>query len=247
MLASDQRQALHKSVLLRVLIKILDNNFLAQNLIFKGDTCASMLGYLDRFSVDLDFTLKGKEIRSQVRQELEEIFKQLNLEIKDQSQKTIQYFLKYEASPQSRNTLKIDAVDIPFDNDQHEKKLLPDINRFAICQTKETMFAHKLVALYDRYQRNGSIAGRDLYDIHYYLQLGFKINTAVIEERTGKQANDYLQTLLSFIKNQINQTIIDQDLNFLLDYKKFKAIRQTLKPETIVLLRDRLNQMSGES
>lgn len=241
MLASDQRQALHKSVLLRVLIRTLDNNFLAQNLIFKGGTCASMLGYLDRFSVDLDFNLKDKEVESQVRQELEEIFKQLNLEIKDQSQKTIQYFLKYEAPPQSRNTLKIDAGDVPFENDQHEKELLSDINRFAICQTKETMFAHKLVALYDRYQRNGSIAGRDLYDIHHYLQLGFKINTAVIKERTEKKADDYLRILLEFIKNQINQTIIDQDLNFLLDCKKFKAIRQTLKTETIALLRDRLD------
>ncbi len=240
MLASDKRQALHKSILLRVLIKIFDNNFLAQNLIFKGGTCASMLGYLDRFSVDLDFNLKEEKIKSQVRQELEGIFNQLDLDIKDQSQNTVQYFLKYEAPAQSRNTLKIDAVDMPFDNDEHEKKLLPDINRFAICQTKETMFAHKLVALYDRYQQNGSIAGRDLYDIHHYLQLGFKINTAVIKERTGTEVDDYLRTLLKFINDQITQRIIDQDLNFLLDYKKFKAIRQTLKTETIALLRDRL-------
>jgi len=241
MLASDQRQALHKSILLRVLIKILDNNFLAQNLIFKGGTCASMLGYLDRFSVNLDFNLKDETVRSQTRQELEDIFNQLDLEIKDQSRETIQYFLRYEAPPNSRNTLKIDAVDVPFKNDQHEKKLLPDINRFAICQTKETMFAHKLVALYNRYQRNGSIAGRDLYDIHHYLQLGFEINTVVIEERTGEKINDYLQIVLNFIENQINQTIIDQDLNFLLDYKKFKAIRQTLKTETIALIKDRLD------
>jgi len=101
--------------------------------------------------------------------------------------------------------------------------------------------------LYDRYQSNGSIAGRDLYDIHHYLQLGFKINTTVIEERTGREVNDYLMILLYFIENQINQKIIDQDLNFLLDYKKFKAIRQTLKTETIALLRDRSDQMLDDN
>lgn len=153
MLASDQRQALHKSILLRVLINILDDNSLSQSLVFKGGTCASMLSYLDRFSVDLDFDLIKQDLQASVRASLEMIFDRLNLKIKDQSHNTVQYYLKYEAPARSRNTLKIDIVDTPLASDQHEKVLLPDINRLALCQTKETMFAHKLVALQNRFQK----------------------------------------------------------------------------------------------
>jgi predicted nucleotidyltransferase component of viral defense system len=46
---------LHKSYLNRVLMEIIDDPIMAHHLAFKGGTCASMVGYLDRFSVDLDF------------------------------------------------------------------------------------------------------------------------------------------------------------------------------------------------
>ncbi len=46
---------LHKSYLHRVLMEIVDQPRAAQALAFKGGSCAAMLGYLDRFSVDLDF------------------------------------------------------------------------------------------------------------------------------------------------------------------------------------------------
>ena len=49
--------ARHKAQLLRLLTAIVDSPYLSQNLYFKGGTCASMLGFLDRFSVDLDFDL----------------------------------------------------------------------------------------------------------------------------------------------------------------------------------------------
>ena len=46
---------IHKSYLNRLLMEIIDRPVLSHNLAFKGGTCAAMLGYLDRFSVDLDF------------------------------------------------------------------------------------------------------------------------------------------------------------------------------------------------
>ncbi|MBD3279569.1 MAG: hypothetical protein GF390_02550 [Candidatus Pacebacteria bacterium] len=244
MLKSNKFQALHKAIIFRVLIAILDDVYLSRNLYFKGGTCASMLGFLDRFSVDLDFDIKNKSEISKVGQVLEGIFAQLDLEIKDQSHNTIQYFLKYQAPQQSRNTLKIDAVDEPYANNHYQKVLLPDINRYAICQTKESMFANKLVALTDRYKKNQSIAGRDLYDIHHYLISGYDFNLKLIAERTEKKAKVYLQELISFIEDKITQTIINQDLNFLLEYKKFNAIRKTLKQETIALLKDRIDDLN---
>ena len=242
MLRANKNQALHKSIMLRVLINILNDSFLSKNLYFKGGTCASMLGHLDRFSVDLDFDIKDKKHINIVREKLETLFSDIGLVVKDHSNNVIQYYLRYEAPADSRNTLKIDAVDTPYENNEYEKVLLLEINRYAICQTKETLFANKLVALVDRYEKNNSIAGRDLYDIHHFLQKGFDYNEKLIEERRGTDAATYLDYLVSFIEDKITQTIINQDLNFLLDYKKFNSVRETLKTETIVLLKARLNQ-----
>lgn len=243
MLQTNKEQALHKSIMFRVLMNILDDSFLAQNMYFKGGTCASMLGYLDRFSVDLDFDISEKQLEPKIRVRLEEIFEQGGLEIKDKSKNTILYFLKYESPPNKRNTLKIDAVGTPYENNKYEKKLLAEINRFAICQTEETIFSNKLVALVDRYEKQNSIASRDLYDIHHFLQKGFDFIPDLIEERREVSAVEYLKYLIGFIQDEVTQTVINQDLNLLLDYDKFKSIRKTLKQETIALLGDRLNSL----
>ena len=55
MLVIRPEDAIHKSYLNRLLIEIIDRPAMAHHLALKGGTCASMLGYLDRFSVDLDF------------------------------------------------------------------------------------------------------------------------------------------------------------------------------------------------
>ncbi len=241
MLKTNQTQALHKSLMLRVLINILDNSFLSQSLYFKGGTCASLLGYLDRFSVDLDFDIKDKGLVGEVQKSLEIIFDDLGLEIKDKSKNTVQYYLKYEAPENSRNTLKIDAVEVPYENNEYEKVLLSEINRFAICQSKSTLFANKLVAVIDRYERNGSIAGRDIYDIHRFFQQGFDINDEIIKERRNTDTSSYLNELMDFIEKNITETIINQDLNFLLEPEKFNSIRKTLKEETLALIKGRIS------
>ncbi len=54
----DKEQARHEAYMYRLLAEILDDKYLVANSFFKGGTCARMLGYLDRFSVDLDFDIK---------------------------------------------------------------------------------------------------------------------------------------------------------------------------------------------
>ena len=246
MILPNPKDAVHKAWLYRTLINIIDNKYLTQKLCFKGGTCAAMQGFLDRFSIDLDFDYIGdKHDLKETSTQLEEIFKKLGLEIKDKSQNVPQYFLKYPARENERNTLKIDITFPPPKNNQYELVRLVEIDRIVKCQTKETMFANKLVALIERYEKNTAIAGRDLYDIHYFFMNGYKYDTAIIlERRKEKSIKLFLKKLIKFIENHITETILNQDLNVLLPLHKFKSIKKTLKHEVIMFLKDEKNKLA---
>lgn len=227
----------HKIQLLKLLTEIADNNFLAQNLYFKGGTCASMLGFLDRFSIDLDFDLNPKADVSKIDGQLKKIFTDLVFKIDQQSAKVPQYILKYVAPNNERNTLKLDAFGPVFKANVYKPQYLEEIDRNLICQTAETMFANKLVAVTNRWQKHHSIAGRDIYDIHHFFVQGYAFETAVIQERTGLSATKYLADLINFIENHLTQTIINEDLNTLLIPETFQKIRKNLKQETLTILK----------
>lgn len=236
---STPKDARHKAWLYRTLSALVDDVVLAQVLSFKGGTCAAMLGLLDRFSVDLDFDFVGeKKDLPAIRQRMEKIFKDLGLTIKDQSKVTPQYFLKYQASESERNTVKIDVTFPPVQANQYEKKRFTEIDRIITCQTPETMFANKLVAIIDRYEKRGVVAGRDVYDIHHFFERGLRYTREVIEERTKKPVKNFFQDLIVFIEKQVTDDLLTQDLSVLVPYEKFRIIRKTLKAETLMFLRD---------
>lgn len=245
MILPNPKDAIHKAWLYRLLTKIYDNQILANTLYFKGGTCAAMIGALDRFSIDLDFDYTGKnEDVLMIRKNLEAIFDELELSIKDQSKNIPQYFLKYPTQDNNlRNTIKID---ITFPHPQvnaYQPFRLVDIDRIVICQTVETMFANKLVALIDRYEHSESIAGRDLYDIHYFFISSFRYNQDVIVERRKKNLELFFKELVKFIEKHITQTIINQDLNYLLPNEKFQKIRLILKQEVLMFLKDEIERI----
>jgi len=240
----EQKRTFHKVQLCRLLVRLLDNQKIASNILFKGGTCSCMLGFLDRFSVDLDFDLKKGADKEELRRELYPIFKDLDLTIKDESKRALQFFLRYQAPADQRNTIKLEIIDNPFDSIDYRAQHLKDIDRTAVCQTLESIFANKLVALTDRYKKESSIAGRDVYDIHYFFSHGFDYKKEIIEERTKKSTLSYLKELRSFIDKKVTQKVINQDLNFLLPYKKFNAIRKILKTETLMLIDDEIKRVS---
>lgn len=248
MITLNPQDAIHKAWLYRVLIAIVDNPNL-HSLRFKGGTCASMMGVLDRFSLDLDFDHVGsKGDLVQVRCELEKIFKDLGLEIKDASVKVPQFFLKYPTKNSSdRNTLKIDVNFPPPKANVYEPIRLVDISRVVICQNTSTMFANKLVAVTDRFKRNNSIAGRDIYDICHFFLNAYDYNKEVIIERTGLSLIDFFKELLVFINEHVTETILSQDLNQLIPYDQFIKIRKVLKRETLMLLSDEIERLKISS
>ena len=236
MIVPKASDAIHKAWLCRILTGIADDPFLAENLGFKGGTCAAMRGILDRFSVDLDFDLLDVQKNKEVQKHLEAVFKRLGLEVKDHSKKVPQYFLKYPNKQGQRNTVQFD-VNFPAPrSSEYEKIRLVEIDRIVQCQTVPTMFANKLVATLERFEKFGSLAGRDIYDIHYFFSQGLSFQEAIIEERTGKSADVFLRELRDFIEQHFNRTIIDQDLNVLLPTEKFHQIRSFILQETLGFL-----------
>lgn len=239
------QDAIHKAWLYRLLSEILDNPPLSQNLYFKGGTAASMLGFLDRFSVDLDFDLKDASLKESLRGQLHKIIRNLGLEIKDESKNALQFFLKYDAPPNARNTLKLDVNDyFPKTNDYLPQRL-SEIDRTALCQTIETMFANKLVASVERFEKTGSVAGRDIYDIHYFFMRGYKYKPEIIEERRQSSVKEFFEKETGFINKEVNETVINQDLNSLVSAEKFAKIRKTLKQEVLIFLNDELKRLTS--
>ncbi len=247
MQTTNKNDNIHKAWMYRVLEALASDPYLSSVLYFKGGTCASMLGWLDRFSVDLDFDYGGKsEDVQKTRSSLEIVFADLGLTIKDKSQNGIQYFLKYENNENiSRNTLKIDASFPLFASSKYSSQRFSEIDRVFICQTKETMFSHKLCALVDRFEKTGHIAGRDMYDIHHFFMNGHGYNTAVITERTGLSPKEFFSKLIIFIEKNVTEQVITEDLSSLLAPLKFKILRKVLKREVVQLLKERMLEFTS--
>ena len=201
-----------------------------------GGTCASMLGYLDRFSVDLDFDILKKADEVKLRKAFHEIFDLLGFKVTLEFDKAVFFQLHYPSSPGKRSTLKVSASNNLVKANQYKVQYFPEIDRLINSQTIETMFANKLVAITDRYTQHKTIAGRDIYDIHHFFIQGYLYNGAVILERTGLEPKEYFGKLIDFIKEHLTQTVINEDLNSLLPNKQFQQIRKILIPETLSML-----------
>lgn len=247
MLLPHPKDANHKAWLYRLLSAIYDDAFLAKELYFKGGTCAAMLGHLDRFSVDLDFDFMGdpKNLK-ETRKRMEQIFSNLGLEIKDASKRVPQYFLKYPANSGARNTLKVDVTFPHPRANKYEPKEFVDIGRIIYCQTVETMFANKLVACVERYKKSGSLAGRDVYDIHHFFFRGYRYNQEVIEERHKKPVIEAMRETNDLLEKYVTDELINQDLNALLTPHALQMSRKFLKQETLMFLRDEISRLESK-
>ncbi|EKD43214.1 MAG: hypothetical protein ACD_72C00407G0004 [uncultured bacterium] len=248
MIIPKPADTLHKAWLYRLLTKLADDIWLTQHLYFKGGTCAALLNRLDRFSVDLDFDFIEATPTTILacRTKLKQHFSDLGLTIKDESKIGLQYFLKYAALPNQRSIIKVEASFPPPQSNIYETLYFDEIDRTLCTQTIETMFANKLVALLDRWEKHQSLAGRDIYDIHYFFLRGYRYHTAIIEERRATSVEKFFQELITFIASHVTTTVLQQDLNMLLPAETFQRIRPILKAETLRLLNDELKRLHSK-
>lgn len=239
MMLIKESDILHKFYLQQLLIAVVDDQYLSQYAYFKGGTCAEMSGFLDRFSVDLDFDIVGKVDEKKFRLRIDKIAKKLDLVDDDKKNKESLFFnFKYKAPLNQRNKLKFSFFQNTVASNEYEPRFLPEINRTVNCQTCGTMVANKLVTPIDRYERHNEVEGRDIYDIHYFFSQGYEFKEEIIKERTGMEAGKYLVKLVKFIDQKVTDKIITEDLNMLLPLDKFNKIRKVLKEETLIYLRN---------
>ncbi len=237
MIPLRKEDVFHKSQLNRLLIEIVDTPALATTLAFKGGTCAAMLGRLDRFSVDLDFDLIIPVDHAPLHDRLAAIFSRLDLTLTKTFRQALFFELRYPTpDPSQRHTLKVSFSDDPPQANDYKVEYLSEIDRLVRCQSVETMFANKLVAVTDRFARYQTVAGRDVYDIHHFFLKGYTYKAEIIIERTGQSAPDYLRSLSAHIRKHVTQRLIDEDLNALLPPAQFRSLRKVILPETLHFL-----------
>ncbi len=238
MILANKSDILHKFQLQRLLTAVVDDQYVSQRVCFKGGTCAEMSGFLDRFSIDLDFDIVDTIDDKLFRSRIDKIVTKLGLIDDNQNTKSLFFNFKYVAPVNQRNKIKLSFFQNIVTSNDYEARFLPEINRTVKCQTIETMFANKLVTVFDRYSRHNDIEGRDIYDIYYFFQNGYSFKEEIIKERTGLGVEEYIKKLVKFIDEKVTQTMIDQDLNMLLPVEKFNKIRKTLKQDTLLYLKN---------
>jgi len=150
MLVPRRADMRHKSNMFKLLSAILKDKTLSSKLYFKGGTCAALRGVLPRFSVDLDFDLLEKSLIPTLRPRIIKLTQNLGFTLKEQSQHALQFFLKYEAHDQERNTLKLEISDLVSPKNEYELVNLEELNLVCQTQTIPTMVANKLVAALGR-------------------------------------------------------------------------------------------------
>lgn len=202
--------------------KILRDIFLSdigKHLAFKGGTACYFFHGLDRFSTDLDFDLLDTSI--QIDKTLEKILTKYGT-LKKSSRNIILSYGELDVN------IKIDVSRNIWEYNQYEIKNFYGID--IKTQEKSTIFSNKLVAFSERG------ANRDIYDIYFFFQNNFEINTKLIFERTWKNLWEFYADILSKLgKLWTGYNILD-GLWEVLDEKQKSFVKEKLVWELIGII-----------
>lgn len=212
----------HKSVLTEMLVDIVRH--LNGKVAFKGGTAAMIFYDLRRMSVDLDFDLV--EALNEEEIDILKVILQKHGTIKEFRDKrhTLFFLLDYETTFPN---IKVEFNKRVWENNHYDTVWLLGVE--IKIADKKTMFSNKLVALSDR----RSPASRDLFDVHYFLQMGYPLNEKLIQERTGKTLHEYLDFLKKFITKNYSAKNVLQGLGEILDERQKAWAKDHLISETM--------------
>jgi len=97
---------------------------------------------------------------------------------------------------------------------------------------KSDMFAHKLMAMYERMGRTS----RDIFDVRFFAQNDWEINKAMVEKRSGKTFVKIINECIISLEKMSEAHILD-GLGELLDERQKDSTRAKLKADTIFQLK----------
>ena len=217
----------HKKILLSILKDIFTDASIAPCLGFKGGTAAMMLYDLPRYSVDLDFDLIDLTKKEEVLQKVTEIIDKYG----DVTESRIKRFTILQVLSYSANTpnIKIE-INLRNFNSRYEVKTLLGISMQVMV--KEDMFAHKLMAMYERIEKTS----RDIFDVHYFATKHWDINKNIVEKRSGMSFKETLEKLIKKLEQLDNKHIL-RGLGELMGDAQKDSTRAKLKEDTLFQLR----------
>jgi predicted nucleotidyltransferase component of viral defense system len=231
----------HKKIMLNILSDISSDPVLSVNLGFKGGTCVYFLYGLDRFSVDLDFDLLDLEKKEIILKKIDALLAKYGEVKKDGAWRRK---LKYA---EESGALKIDISDRADINKLNKYEVRDIVSGVPLkILNREDIFAHKLMAVSDRYNNKTSnkvIANRDLYDINFFFDSDWRFNEKIIELRSGKTAGEYLEDLKELIEKKADEKKILEGIGALIDERKRRWAQDNLKKEVIKKLAIQIEAM----
>ena len=101
-----------------------------------------------------------------------------------------------------------------------------------LVMNKSDMFAHKLMAMYERMGRTS----RDIFDVRFFAQNDWEINKAMVEKRSGKTFVKIINECIISLEKMSEAHILD-GLGELLDERQKDSTRAKLKADTIFQLK----------
>jgi predicted nucleotidyltransferase component of viral defense system len=224
-------QSTHKTILFQILKDIYSETRISPFLGFKGGTAALMFYGLDRFSVDLDFDLLGEDRAEAVFQSLNQIVHKYGA-IRESYIKRFNLFILLSYEDHARN-INVEINKRQFGSRYEIKTYLGVSMQVMVI---EDMFAHKLMAMYERLDKTS----RDIYDVWFFLNSRYPINTGIVEMRAGIPFNEFLQKCIERLGKIENRRILVGIGEFLTTSQKNWA-RSNLRDETIALLQLRMS------
>lgn len=217
----------HKNILLRILKDIYSDTKLSSSLGFKGGTAAFLFYDLERFSVDIDLDLLDPDKKDLVFKSIRKIADKYG-EVKEAEEKRNTLFYKVSYEDDLMN-IKIEINLMDFGSEYEIKQYLGIPMKVMV---KKDMFAHKLVAMY---QRMGQ-ANRDIYDVWFFSKNDWPINKDIVEKRTDMKFNDFLKKCIKSLEELPNRGILN-GIGELLDESQKDWVKDNLKDEVIFNLK----------
>ena len=104
-----------------------------------------------------------------------------------------------------------------------------------LVMVKEDMFAHKLMAMYERIGKTS----RDIFDVWFFSKSNWEVNKKIVEARSNISFKDTLVKCIEMINKMDNKRILD-GLGELLTEPQKDWVKSKLKLETIFQLKLRL-------